>query len=174
MARVFIIGLLLFALIAGAGLYYLQVYAYYTEVAADIEEVKFTDAETGSASPVMFEKFKGIDSDSSPLRYRACYEIPQPRDELATEFTVLDRAEPRVAPRWFDCFDAEQIGADLDAGVALAFLGEQDVTYGIDRIVAVYPDGRAYAWHDINRCGEVVFDGNPAPADCPPPPEGSN
>ena len=44
----------------------------------------------------------------------------------------------------------------------------------IDRIVAVYPDGRAYAWHQINRCGEVVFDGNSAPEGCPTPPEGLN
>jgi hypothetical protein len=53
----------------------------------------------------------------------------------------------------------------------VAFLGERDVTYGIDRIVAVYPDGRAMAWHQINACGAVVFDGNPAPDGCAPPPE---
>ena len=41
----------------------------------------------------------------------------------------------------------------------------------IDRIVAVFPDGRGYAWHQINACGEVVFDGDPAPEGCPPVPE---
>ncbi|MGR3625750.1 MAG: DUF6446 family protein, partial [Limimaricola sp.] len=30
------------------------------------------------------------------------------------------------------------------------------------------------AWNQINVCGEVVFDGDPAPAGCPTPPEGTN
>jgi hypothetical protein len=46
------------------------------------------------------------------------------------------------------------------------------VSYGIDRIVAITEDGRGYVWHQINDCGEVVFDGEPAPENCPEPPEG--
>jgi len=42
----------------------------------------------------------------------------------------------------------------------------------VDRVLAIYPDGRGYAWHQINRCGKIVFDGQPAPADCPSPPQG--
>ncbi|MEM9853369.1 MAG: DUF6446 family protein, partial [Pseudomonadota bacterium] len=72
---------------------------------------------------------------------------------------------------WFDCFDADVIGAALKDGTARAFLGQRDVIYGIDRVVAVFDDGRGYVWHQINRCGEVVFDGEPVPEDCPPPPE---
>ena len=49
---------------------------------------------------------------------------------------------------------------------------QKRISYGIDRIVAIYPDGRGYAWHQINACGEVVFDGQPAPENCPPKPEG--
>jgi hypothetical protein len=78
---------------------------------------------------------------------------------------------PLVAPGWFDCFDAAAIGADLAAGRAAAVLGEANVTYGIDRVLALYPDGRGYAWHQINACGEVVFDGDPPPPGCPPVPE---
>jgi hypothetical protein len=47
------------------------------------------------------------------------------------------------------------------------------IRWGIDRVVAVLPDGRGFAWHQINPCGEVVFNGEPAPAGCPPLPEGA-
>ena len=80
-------------------------------------------------------------------------------------------ATPRTAPGWFDCFDAEAIGDAIESGEARAYLGTKDVRYGIDRIVAILPDGRGFAWHDINACGEVVFDGDPAPEGCPPVPE---
>jgi hypothetical protein len=46
------------------------------------------------------------------------------------------------------------------------------VIYGVDRVVAITEDGRGYVWHQINRCGEVVFDGQAAPDDCPEPPQG--
>ena len=90
---------------------------------------------------------------------------------LSETYVAYDEAVPLIAPNWFDCFDAKQLGSDLEKGIALAFLGEENITYGIDRIVAVYDDGRAYAWHQINDCGAVVFDGRPAPDGCPEPPE---
>jgi hypothetical protein len=48
------------------------------------------------------------------------------------------------------------------------------VLYGIDRVLAIYPDGRAFAWHQINACGKFVFDGDPPPEGCPPVPERLN
>ncbi len=162
---------MLTALIAGIALYYLQVYAYYDEIAPADANVQMVSLTGGDAELVAFDNFQAIDSNSSPLRYRACYDMPASLAMLTETYQIVDGAEPRVAPGWFDCFDAEQIGADLQSGIAVGFLGQKDVKYGIDRIVAVYPDGRAYAWHQINACGEVVFDGNPAPEGCPPPPE---
>jgi hypothetical protein len=88
-----------------------------------------------------------------------------------TGFALYPNARPLVAPGWFDCFDAATIGGDLQSGRAVAVLGEENVTYGIDRVIALYPDGRAFAWHQINACGEVVFDGDPPPEGCPPVPE---
>lgn len=174
LARLAIGAMLMIALAAGAVMYYLQVYAYYDDVSAEVANVQMTSVVSGEAEPVLFENYKGIDSDSSPLRYRACYQTPLSLALLTETYVILDAAEPRVAPDWFDCFDAVQIGADLEAGTAIPFLGQENVQYGIDRIVAVYPDGRAFAWHQINDCGEVVFDGNPTPDHCPTPPEGLN
>ncbi|SEN42835.1 hypothetical protein SAMN04488003_11635 [Loktanella fryxellensis] len=170
-AKLWIGAIVLIAVIAGVALYYLQVYAYYAEVPVADANVQMVSLTTGTAEPVAFEGYQGINSDSSPLRYRACYTMPASLAMLTETYVIADGAEPRVGPGWFDCFDAGQIGADLQSGTAIAFLGQGDVQYGIDRIVAVYPDGRAFAWHEINACGEVVFDGNPAPEGCPPPPE---
>ena len=162
------------ALIAGLAMYYLQVYAFYDEVTASDDDVVLTSLFSGEPEPILFENFMGIDSTSSPIRYRACFETPTSLALMTETYVIHDEAEPLVAPGWFDCFDAETIGGDLESGTAIAFMGTQNVTYGIDRIVAVYPDGRAYAWNQINACGEVVFDGDPVPEGCPTPPESLN
>jgi len=173
MGRVIIVAMLLISAIAGGAVYYLQVYAYYEEVQADADAVKLTSIITGLAEPLAVDNFLGIDAASSPLRYRACFETSVSQAELAETYVVVDNNEPRIAPAWFDCFDAAQIGADLEAE-AIAFMGVENVQYGIDRIVAIYPDGRGYAWHEINPCGEIVFEGSPPPQGCPPLPESSD
>ena len=171
MARIIIVAMLLFGVAAGGLLYYQQVYAFYEDVEA--EAIALTSATTGKVEDIAVTGFQGIDANSSPLRYRACFEIALDHNELVENYVVLVGTEPRVAPRWFDCFDAAQIGADLQAE-AVAVMGTENIVYGIDRIVAIYPDGRGYAWHEINACGEVVFDGDPAPDGCPLPPESTN
>ena len=52
------------------------------------------------------------------------------------------------------------------AGAALAVLGGP-VVEGIVRVAAVYPDGRAFAWHQIDPCGSLA---EARPAACPEPP----
>ncbi|WP_242650469.1 DUF6446 family protein [Cognatiyoonia koreensis] len=162
------------ALVAGIAMYYLQVYAFYEEVPVDEENVQLTSLMSGTPEVILSENFQGIDSDSSPVRYRACFETDLSLALLTETYVGIDDAVPLVAPGWFDCFDAAQIGGDLEDGTALAFMGVENVTYGIDRVVAVYPDGRGYVWNQINFCGEVVFDGDPVPEECPTPPESLN
>jgi hypothetical protein len=167
------IFLVVLGLIAGAAMYWLQVYAYYDEVrlASDGGDVtlRATKAD-GTVQELQVSEFRAIDSDSSPIRFRACFLTSASQNGLA----LYPKAAPLVAPGWFDCFEAATIGADLAAGRAIAVLGEENVTYGIDRVLALYPDGRAFAWHQINACGEVVFDGDAPPEGCPPVPERLN
>lgn len=161
------------ALVAGVAMYYLQVYAYYDEVAATgTDDVQMTSLTTGQPEPIVYDNFKAIDSDSSPIRFRACFTTSHSQAMLTETYQPYDKPEPLVAPGWFDCFDAKEVGRALENGTALAFLGQKNFRYGIDRIVAVMDDGRGYVWHQINHCGEVVFNGEPVPADCPTPPEG--
>ncbi len=71
-------------------------------------------------------------------------------------------AVPLNAPGWFGCFDAEEIGEALRRGTAEAIVSRRNEPYGIDRLIAIFPDGRAYSWQQINRCGAEVFEGRPA------------
>lgn len=161
------------ALAAGVAMYYLQVYAYYDEVSASgTDDVQITSLSSGQPETIVYDNFQAIDSDSSPIRFRACFTTGHSQAMLTETFKPYAKAEPLVAPGWFDCFDAKELGRALETGTALAFLGQENYRYGIDRIVAVMDDGRGYVWHQINHCGEVVFNGEPVPADCPTPPKG--
>ncbi len=163
-------ALVVVAIIAGFAMYYLQVYAYYdTLEATGPEDVRLTSID-GTVHQLSHDGFEGIDSDSSPIRYRACFQTGESFETLSAEYAAYDRPEPLVAPGWFGCFDAKELGADLEAGIAMAFMGVENVIYGVDRVVAILPDGRGYAWHQINACGEVAFDGKPLPDGCPPKP----
>ncbi len=161
------------ALIGGGAMYYLQVYGYYEDILAtgpdDVQAVTVA----AQTEPLPHTDFRAIDSDSSPIRYRACFTTPLSPEDARDRYQAYPRAVPLLAPKWFDCFDARAIGAALEEGTAQAIMGTENIRYGIDRVIAILPDGQGFVWHQINRCGEVVFDGQPAPDDCPPPPEGN-
>lgn len=163
MGKFLTVVLLVCAVLAGGGMYYLQVYAYYDELLAQ-DTITLT-APGAMPREVPIADFVGIDSDSSPIRYRACFTL----DSVAGA-APYDGATPLIAPSWFDCFDAAQLAADLDSGAAQAVLAQGNFRYGFDKVIAHYPDGRAFAWQQINRCGQALFDGNPVPAGCPMPP----
>jgi len=154
-SRLLVIGLVACAVIAGVAVYWLQVYAYYDEVsAAEIGEITLVPQDGGAAEPVAVSDFRGINSDSSPIRFRGCFRLDATPESLAETYVEAENAEPLIAPGWFDCFDAARIGADIENGTARAFLSRRDIHPGVDRVIAVYPDGRAYAWHQLNESAE--------------------
>lgn len=159
------------AILFGGALYYNQEYAFYDRVSADAsaQDIVATTF-SGSVETLLAERFEGVDAPTSPIKFRACFSTPLSTAMMTETFVPYEKAEPLIAPRWFDCFDAKKIGADIENGRAFAFLGEENITYGIDRVIAVYPDGTAFAWNQINHCGEAVFDGDPAPEGCPAAP----
>lgn len=170
--KILTIVIVLSAVLGGALMYYLQVYGFYDEVTPlGVEDVQLTSVAAGVPEPILFENFKAIDSNSSPLRYRACFATPLSEAMLTETYVLYDDPVPNVAPGWFDCFDAQAIGTALEEGRATAYLGVPNIQYGFDRVVAIFPDGSGFAWHQMNVCGEEVFDGNPPPPGCPPRPD---
>jgi len=59
-------------------MYYLQVYGFYAKV--DLEQSKgisLVKLSTLEPEKIQVVNFQGIDADSSPIRFRACFEIKQ-------------------------------------------------------------------------------------------------
>ncbi|MGR3433419.1 MAG: DUF6446 family protein [Shimia sp.] len=158
----------LFILIATAavagGVYYAQIYGFYDIV--EQEGVALTTLE-GDVEPIPFDGFEAIDAESSPIRYRACFDTDLRLPLMTVTYALYEGAEPLNAPGWFDCFDADAIAAELRAGTALAFVGERNFEFGIDRIVVVTDAGRGFVWHQVNDCGDRLYDGSAASDDCP-------
>ncbi|WP_187431159.1 hypothetical protein ROLI_008570 [Roseobacter fucihabitans] len=155
------------ALFAGAALYYLQVYGFYREATSALPEVQLVSLTSDQSETIETRAIQAIDADSSPIRFRACFETPLSLAVLSAAYVSLERATPRNAPNWFDCFDAEAIAQDLASGQAAAFLGQKNVDFGVDRIVAITQDGRGYIWHELNDCGEKAYDGTIVGEECP-------
>jgi hypothetical protein len=158
-------GILAITVAFGIGVYYAQVYGYYETLSQG--DVALTSVKSGDSERIPVSTFEGIDANSSPIRYRACFRTPLSTELLAETFTRVANPEPRNAPDWVGCFDANQIGKDLEAGMAIAYMGEANFEFGIDRIVAIYDDGRGFVWHQINDCGDKLYDGSQASDNCP-------
>jgi hypothetical protein len=139
------------AVLAGGVMFWLQEYAFYNPVLFEPgQEIVLTPIVGGVPEPILAENVQGIDASSSPLRFRACFTTPMTLGTLTETYVAYEDAVPLTAPSWFDCFDAMQIGRALETGEAIAFLSEANVHPDVDRVVAVFPDGRAFAWTQFN------------------------
>jgi hypothetical protein len=134
--RILIIGFLAFVAVFAAALWYFQTRAYYEEVSADSVEI------AGQSYPV--SDWRGIDAPTSPLKLRACFQLDE-----APDAPVAEDAGPLVAPDWFDCFDAQALQSALENGEATAYLAAPGEFGATNRIVARFPDGRAYMWRQL-------------------------
>jgi hypothetical protein len=140
----------LIGLVAGVAMYWLQVYAFYDEARfTPGAEITLVPIDSDTPEAIVVADLEGIDATSSPLRFRACFTTPLTQATLTETYRIYDAPTPLTAPGWFDCFDAEAIGAALERGEALAFLSQAEIAVGVDRVVAVFPDGRAFAWHQL-------------------------
>lgn len=172
MGKFLAILIIVCAVAAGGGMYYLQVYGYYEEVELNPgQDVVLVPQGGEEGVAIAYDEFQAIDASSSPIRYRACFTTTLTRDELAQTYTVTQQHLPRIAPGWFECFDAQSIGAALEAGTATAFLSIKNISYGVDRIVAITDEGKGYVWHELNNCGKKAYDGTVVGETCPELPQ---
>jgi hypothetical protein len=150
-------GMLLTATVVGVGVWYTSETAYYQKVTGVTEVTAFGDV-------LAVSNYQGIDAETSPLKMRACFDVDW---TYSYSQTHKNEATPLHAPRWFDCFDANQIGSDLETGDATAILSNENEPFGFSTYIAQYPDGRAFMWRQINECGKAEFSGVDLPAGCP-------
>lgn len=150
-ARLALAAMGLTALLVGGFVWYTAERAYYdTVVFKPGAEIRLVPLATDQPEAIVVNGIEGIDADSSPIKFRACFTTPMSLAMLTETYKPYPAAEPLVAPRGFDCFDAEEIGKALESGKAMAFLSERDIHPGVDRVVAVFQDGRAFAWQQLN------------------------
>jgi hypothetical protein len=143
--------IVLSAVLGGAFLWYTAERAFYEPVAFQPgAEIRLVPLVGEAPEAIVVAGIEGIDAGSSPIKFRACFTTPLSLAMLTETYRTYEGAEPLVAPNGFDCFDAEAIGKALETGEALAFLSEPDIHPGVDRVVAVFPDGRAFAWQQLN------------------------
>ncbi len=86
-------------------------------------------------------------TSADPLAFHGCFTMEQSFGLLTETYETAEPAEPVAVNGGLSCFDAAQLREDLDIGYAVAFWGERDIAPGVDRVVAVYDDGRAFVWH---------------------------
>ncbi len=150
-ARIILGAIVIVAAIAGGFLWYTAERAFYEPVAFQPgAEIRLVPLTGDQPEAIVVEGIEGIDAESSPIKFRACFRTPLSLAMLTETYRDYPGAEPLVAPSGFDCFDAAAIGKALETGEALAFLSEPNIHPGVDRVVAVFPDGRAFAWHQLN------------------------
>ena len=83
------------ALVAGAAMYYLQVYAYYgpVEAGSPAAQIRLQPLDGTLAEPMlMTSEFEGIDADSSPIKFRACFTTPLTLATLTETYHFLFEA----------------------------------------------------------------------------------
>lgn len=149
-------------LAAAVGIYWTQTRQYWR--ADPAAQIWVTGLE-GARLPLELSTLEAIRSESSPLGFRACFTTKGALD--AAPYLPVSRPEPTVPPPWFDCFEPRAIAEALASGGAVAVLGQANIAYGVDRVIALFPDGRGYAWHELNNCGRKAYDGSPVGEACP-------
>ena len=165
--RIAVVLIVLAACAAGVGLWWTQTRAFWhPDRGAKVRLVSVGDA---VAWPLEVTTVRAIRSTSSPLGFRACFTTPVPLARLRTTYATLraDQVAPTVPPPWFDCFKPDLIATGLANGQAQAFLGQSNIAFGVDRVVAIFNDGRGYAWHMLNGCGRMAYDGSIVGPACP-------
>ncbi len=143
-------GMLGVVALLGAGMWYYQNYAYYDVFENPNFTVRLTRVGNGFPAPILTRDLTVLNAMTSPLKFRACFTVQNSIPMLTETFEIYENPTPLRSPGWFECFDYARITEDLDSGSAIAFLGERDFSDGVDRVVAVYPDGRAFAWNQLN------------------------
>ena len=140
--RSFIFVFMGFLLIFTLFLFYFQNFAFYERLEAKnrllIEE-----------KMVEVINYNGIDASSSGLKLRECFTVTDESLDIK-ELTIYRKPTPLNAPFWFKCFNAETITKDLNINKAVAFLSKKEEFDGIDKVIALYPDGTGFQWRQLN------------------------
>ncbi|OUX41187.1 hypothetical protein CBE37_05360 [bacterium TMED277] len=140
--RSFIFVFIGFLMIFTLFLFYFQNFAFY-------ERLTVKSRLAIEKKMVEVINYNGIDASSSGLKLRECFTVTEESFEIK-DLTIYQNPTPLNAPFWFECFNAESITLDLNANKAVAFLSKKEEFDGIDKVIALYPDGTGFQWRQLN------------------------
>lgn len=97
---------------------------------------------------VPVREYRSIDATTSPLKLRACMML----DPVTLHGAEIAPAPvPLIGPGWFECFNAGDLTKAIADGTAKSYLAAEGEFDGTERLIAVFPDGRAYMWRQLNK-----------------------
>jgi hypothetical protein len=92
-------AIVIVAAIAACGLWYTAERAYYTPVAFQPgAEIRLVPLTSDQPEAIIVDGIEGIDADSSPIKFRACFTTPLTLATLTETYRDYPGAEPLVAP----------------------------------------------------------------------------
>ena len=84
---------------------------------------------------------------SSALKLRGCFEVDP---SVLSDQQLAENPTPLAAPFWFKCFDYEYLHNQIVKGYPKVYLAQKNEYDGIDRLVLVFDNGKAYQWRQLN------------------------
>lgn len=109
--------------------------------------ISLTPVNGGVPEEILLDGLSATSDNALPESLWACFETPLSMGLLTESYEVTEDVTPTNPVSSLPCFDAKNVVAAITDGEAVAFVGERDVWPGVDRVVAVYQDGRAVAWN---------------------------
>ena len=140
--RSFIFVCIVFLFIFTLILFYFQNFAYY-------ERLEVKNRLLIEKQMIEVTNYYGIDASSSGLKLRECFTVKDGSFDFK-DLKVYQNPAPLTAPFWFECFKAEILTKDLNTNKAVAFLSKKEEFDGIDKVIALYPDGTGFQWRQLN------------------------
>jgi hypothetical protein len=109
--------------------------------------IALTPVGGGLAKEILLDGLSATSDNTMPESLWACFETPLSMGLLTESYEVTEDVAPTNPVSALQCFDADEVKNAISTGQVVAFVGERDVWPGVDRVVAVYLDGRAVAWN---------------------------
>lgn len=110
--------------------------------------IKMSPLSGDPAEEVQIDGLTVARAPTDPTQLWACFTTPLSYGFITETYEIIaGQVTPTQPSGALPCFDGQSIQDDVLQGTAIAVLGEANIALGYDRIIAVYEDGRAFAWH---------------------------
>jgi len=136
------------------GVVFLGVFLYFSDPPELVEvshgpvTMELTSIMTGKPEAILADELQI--TAATETNGHGCFKTQMSLPMLTETYQIYEAATPLAPKAGLDCYDADMILNDLNADIALPFLARANVADGLDRVIVVYDDGRAFVWNQPN------------------------